>query len=58
MATPKKKSFDAVAESRRWRRATSKILNKMTFAEQQAFLNRSTDSILEANATPRKNAGH
>jgi len=39
MAT-KKKPFDAVAESRRWRRATSKLLNTMTPGEQIAFLNR------------------
>ncbi len=40
MATTKKKTFDAVAESRRWRRTTSQQLNKMTPAEQLAFLNR------------------
>jgi hypothetical protein len=39
MAT-KKKSFDAVKSSRRWRRATSKQLNKLTPEEQIAFLNR------------------
>lgn len=39
MAT-KKKTFDAVASSRRWRQATSKLLNKMTAEEQLAFLNR------------------
>ncbi len=39
MAT-KKKTFDAVASSRRWRQATSKLLNKMTPEEQIAFLNR------------------
>lgn len=39
MAT-KKKSFDAVAESRRWWRVTSKLLNTMTPEEQIAFLNR------------------
>lgn len=39
MAT-KKKNFDAVAESRRWRRSTSKLLNKMTPSEQVTFLNR------------------
>lgn len=39
MAT-KKKTFDAVASSRRWRQATSKLLNKMTPEEQLAFLNR------------------
>ena len=35
-----KKSFDALAASRRWRRATSKLLDKMTPEEQIAFLNR------------------
>jgi len=40
MATTKKKTFDAVAQSRRWRRATSKLLNPMTPEEQLAFLNR------------------
>jgi len=39
MAT-KKKPFDAVAESRRWRRTTSRLLNKMTAEERIAFLNR------------------
>lgn len=39
MAT-KKKTFDAVASSRRWRQATSKLLNKMTPEEQLTFLNR------------------
>jgi hypothetical protein len=40
MATTKKKNFDAVAQSRRWRRATSKLLNKMPPEEQLVFLNR------------------
>jgi hypothetical protein len=40
MATTKKKAFDAVAQSRRWRMATSKLLNKMTPDERIAFLNR------------------
>ena len=39
MAT-KKKTFDAVASSRRWRQATSKLLNKMSPEEQVTFLNR------------------
>lgn len=39
MAT-KKKTVDAVAESRRWRRTTSRLLNTMTAEEQIAFLNR------------------
>jgi hypothetical protein len=40
MATTKKKLFDAVKESRRWRRETSKLLDKMSPAEQIEFLNR------------------
>ena len=39
MAT-KKKTFDAVASSRRRRQATSKLLNKLTPEEQLVFLNR------------------
>jgi hypothetical protein len=39
MATTKK-TFDALAASRRWRRTTSRLLNKMTPGEQIAFLNR------------------
>jgi hypothetical protein len=39
MATTKK-TFDALAASRRWRRTTSRLLNKMTPEEQIAFLNR------------------
>lgn len=38
MAT-KKKTFDAIAFSRRWRQTTSKLLNKMSYEEQLAFLN-------------------
>lgn len=48
MAT-KKKGFDAVEASRRWRRATSRRLNKMTFAEQQEHLNRVTEAFFAAN---------
>jgi hypothetical protein len=40
MATTKKKIFNAVAQSRRWRMATSKLLNKMTPEERIAFVNR------------------
>jgi hypothetical protein len=39
MAT-KKKTFDAVAASRRWRRTTSKLLDAMTPEAQLLFLNR------------------
>jgi hypothetical protein len=40
MATTKKKTFDAVAQSRRWRRATTRKLSTMTDEEKLAFLNR------------------
>jgi hypothetical protein len=39
MAT-KKKSFDAVAASRRWRRATSREVRGMSSEELIAFFNR------------------
>jgi hypothetical protein len=39
MAT-KKKTFDAVAESRRWRRKTSRRVRGMTLGERLAFFNR------------------
>jgi hypothetical protein len=40
MAQTKKKRFDAVAQSRRWRRATGRLLNTMSPEEQLVFLNR------------------
>jgi len=45
MAT-KKKPFDAIAASRRWRRATSRRLSKMSFAEQQEYLREKTKELL------------
>jgi hypothetical protein len=41
----KKKTFDAVKESRRWRRASSRRLNQMTFAEGQSHLRRVTEAF-------------
>lgn len=38
MAT-KKKTFDAVAASRRWRRETSRLVRDMTQEERLAFFN-------------------
>lgn len=55
MAT-KKKTFDAVAESRRWRRASSKRLNKMTFAEQQEHLQRVTEAFFAEKPKRRSSA--
>jgi F0F1-type ATP synthase delta subunit len=40
MMTPKKKTFDAVAESRKCREETGALLATMTRAERIAFLNR------------------
>ncbi|HEV8073825.1 MAG TPA: hypothetical protein VGP21_06810 [Opitutaceae bacterium] len=53
MATTKKKTFDAVAQSRRWRMATSKLLNKMTPEEQIAFLNRRLANLSAAKPSRR-----
>jgi very-short-patch-repair endonuclease len=44
MAT-KKKSFDAVAESRRWRIATGRKLRGLTFEQQQELLRRTTEEF-------------
>lgn len=57
MATKKKKPFDAVAASRRWRRATSRRLNKMTPEEQIAFLNRRLENW-SAAAKPTRELAH
>ena len=46
----KKKPFDAVAESRRWRRTTSRLLDRMTPAEQIAFLNRRLTAVRPTRA--------
>ncbi len=42
MAT-KKKSFDALAASRRWRRATSRQVRGMSSEERIAFFNRNLE---------------
>ena len=44
MAT-KKKTFDAVAESRRWRIRTARKLRGLTFEQQQALLRRTTEAF-------------
>ncbi len=42
---PKKKSFDAVVESRKWRVATGRQLSRMTRAERVAFLNQRLETL-------------
>jgi len=44
----KKKQFDAIAASRRWRRAASKRLAGLNFSEQQELLNRSASRVFAA----------
>jgi hypothetical protein len=58
MATKKKKTFDAIAASRRWRRTTSKLLNKMTPEEQMAFLNRRLKNWPAAPAESARELAH
>ena len=60
MAKKKKDSdaiagFDAVAASRRWRQATSRKLNKMTFAQQQEYLRHATEELF-ASVKPSRHA--
>jgi hypothetical protein len=49
MAT-KKKSFDAVAASRRWRIQTGRKLRGLSFEQQQALLQRTTKAFFAAKA--------
>ncbi len=57
MATTKKKTFDAVAESRRWRIATGRKLRGLTFEQQQALL-RSTTEAFFAEKPARRTLAH
>ena len=47
----KTKAFDAVAESRKWREATSRKLDAMTVEERVAYL----QSVRQRYAAGRKN---
>lgn len=55
MAT-KKKSFDAVAASRRWRIATGRKLRGLSFEEQQALLRRTTEAFFAQKPKHRASA--
>ena len=50
MKTAKNKAFDAVAESRKWREATSRKLDAMSLAERLAYLG----SVRERYAAERE----
>ena len=52
----KNKAFDAVAASRRWRRASSRRLSKMTFPEQQEYLRRVTEAFFAGKPPPKATA--
>lgn len=45
MATTKKKTFDAVAASRRWRVQAGRKLRGLTFEQQQELLRRTTEAF-------------
>jgi hypothetical protein len=53
MATTKKKTFDAVAQSRRWRIQTGRKLRSLTFEQQQELLRRTTEAFF---AKPARHA--
>lgn len=57
MATTKKKTFDAVAQSRRWRIATGRKLRGLTFEQQQELLRRTTAEFF-AGKPPRRALAH
>ena len=53
MATTKKKTFDAVAESRRWRIAAGKRLAVMTPEERREHLRRTTEKFFASKTAFR-----
>jgi hypothetical protein len=57
MAT-KKKTFDAVAASRRWRRKTSRLLRDMSSEERIAFLNRRLEDRPAAASKSTRELAH
>ena len=53
MATIKKKTFDAVTESRRWRIASGRKLRGLTFEQQQEVLRRTTEKFFATKSARR-----
>ena len=45
---PKIKTFDAVAESRKWRQRVSRKIAKMTPDEELAYFNRRRDAVINS----------
>ncbi len=56
MATMKKKTFDAVAESRRWRIATGLKLRGLSFEQQQDLLKKTTEAFFAEKPVRRASA--
>lgn len=56
MATKKKKTFDAVAESRRWRVDTARRLAAMTPQERREHLRRTKEAFFAQ--PPRRELAH
>jgi hypothetical protein len=54
MATTKKKTFDAVAASRRWRIATGRKLRGLSFEQQQELLRRTTETFFAAGSRGKR----
>lgn len=54
MATTKKKTFDAVAQSRRWRAQAGRKLRDLTFEQQQELLRRTTEEFFAARPARRE----
>jgi hypothetical protein len=55
-ARAKKKAFDAVAESRKWRVATGRQLSRMNRTERVAFLNQRLESLRASRHKPKTSA--
>ncbi len=56
MAMTKKKTFDAVAESRRWRIQSGRELRGLTFEQQQELLWRTTEEFFVKKPACRSSA--
>jgi hypothetical protein len=50
----KSKPFDAIAASRRWRRATSRELAGLTYEQLQAHLSRFATAEVLVKSSPRR----
>jgi hypothetical protein len=56
MATTKKKTSDAVAESRRWHIQSGRKLRGLSFEQQQALLQRTTEEFFAKKPARRSSS--